>query len=285
VFAESLLYLVSRAPRAARRFGLLTEAVGLWSRGKRRRHEWAAHEARCHALVDQAVAGLTRRRKALILGSGLVRDVPIDSLLAAFEQIILVDAVHLPHVRWRFRHHAKVVLIERDLTGCLDWLVGTHSNPVDPFADFRGDAEVDLVISANLLSQLPIRIEEWLESNPARAALVLGRFMLDRGGTGQGSDDGNDLHERFLRSLIEDHLAALSRFQSRVCLLSDVMMSEQDRAGTETDQLDLMRGVKLPVPDAQWDWVVAPFGEIERDKAYIHRVHGYGDWHKAVASL
>lgn len=43
-------------------------------------------------------------------------------------------------------------------------------------------------------------------------------------------------------------------------------------AGSATDRLDLMRGVRLPEPDEGWDWPIAPFREVARDRGIIHRV-------------
>ena len=113
---------------------------------------------------------------------------------------------------------------------------------------------VDLVVSANLLSQLAWPVADWLEDNPARAAAL-----------------PDDLPAR----CIAWHLDDLARFKGHVCLISDVEMVERDRAGTITDRLDLTRDVTLPAPDESWDWPVAPFGEAERDRESIHRV---GAW-------
>ncbi|MGL4323326.1 MAG: hypothetical protein ACRCTD_04735 [Beijerinckiaceae bacterium] len=262
MIAEMIVYAASRASRAARRAGLLTESVGLWSRGRRQRAAWQAHEAQCHAVVRRAITSCARQNTVVVLGSGLVRDVPMAALLAAFQRVILIDVVHLPAVRWRYGRHPRVQMISRDLTGVLDWMMGEADARRDPLADVRADSQVDLVISANLLSQLPIALENWLDDNPHRASA---------------------LPADFLPSLIRWHLADLTALPSQVCLLTDVSMVERTRGGAACDTLDLMRGCPVPAPDTQWDWTVAPFGEIERDHEYIHHVHGYADFHAALA--
>jgi ethanolamine utilization microcompartment shell protein EutS len=249
---EALLHIITPVPRSLRRMGLLRDSIALWSRGARRRRDWRPHEARSHDAVRQAVATVARRRKAVVLGSGLVRDIPLADLVETFEEVILVDAVHLPFVRARMALQPKVRLLTRDLTGLADWLAGTTQERADPLADLAADPTVDFVLSANVLSQLPLGVESFLEANPARAA-ALPQDIADR--------------------TVADHLADLGRFRGAVCLLTDVEMREEDRQGLVVDRLDLMRGHVLPPPFTSWDWTVAPFGEIERDRRYVHRVH------------
>lgn len=257
IFAELALYLATPVDRTTRSLGLLWESVTLWSRGIRHRKLWAGHHARCQAAVKDVIATLVRRRKVLVLGSGFVRDVPLPELCAAFEEVILVDAVHLPLVRLAMARRRNVRLVTRDLSGIMAWLAGKAQGRADPVADFVADAAIDLVISANLLSQFAWPIEDWLEEDEMRAS----RFPAD-----------------LPRRCIAWHLDDLRRFKGRVCLLSDVEMTERDRAGTITDRLDLMRGEPLPPPDESWDWVVAPFGEAAKDREYVHRVCAWRDF-------
>lgn len=252
---EVLLHLVTPVPRGLRRMGLLRDSIALWSRGARRRRDWRPHEERCHAAVRQALAGVKRRRKAVVLGSGLVRDVPLAELEAAFDAVLLVDAVHLPFVRARMALRPKVRLLVRDLTGLADWLAGAAPGRADPLADLAADPEVDFVVSANVLSQLPLGVERFLDRHPARAA-ALPADIADR--------------------TVADHLADLARFPGAVCLLTDVEMREEDRQGHVVDRLDLLRGHALPPPLATWDWTIAPFGEVERNRRLVHRVGVWG---------
>jgi hypothetical protein len=257
---ELVLQLLATAPRPLRRMGLVKDSIGLWSRGTRRRADWWPHELRCHAAVRQAVSSLARRRTAVVLGSGLLRDVPFQDLLAAFERVVLVDAVHLPMVRLTAGRQAGVTLLTRDLTGLSGWLSGEAAGRQDPVGDLASDPQVDFVLSANVLSQLPLGVETFLEKNPARAkALPAG--LADR--------------------TVGWHLDDLARFSGAICLLTDVEMRDEDREGRVTDRLDLARGHALPEPDEAWDWPVAPFGELEKDMRYVHRVHAYPDWRRA----
>lgn len=256
MLAELALRLVTPAGRMTRRLGLLTESVALWARGRRQRKAWAAHHQRCRAVVAEVVAELPRHRMAVVLGSGLVRDVPLALLCARFQRVLLVDAVHLPQVRLHVALRRNVTLLTRDLSGVMDWLAGMRNERADPVAELVANESIDLVISANLLSQLAWPVADWLEANPARAAAL-----------------PVDLPAR----CIAWHLEDLRRFKARVCLISDVEMVERDRAGIVVERLDLMRGVALPPADESWDWSVAPFGEMARDREAVHRVCAWRD--------
>lgn len=257
MLAELVLHLTTPATRMTRRLGLVGESVALWARGTRQHRAWAEHHERCRAVVTEAVAELLRHRKVAILGSGLLRDIPLDLLCERFEQVLLVDAVHLPQIRLRMRFRPKVALLTRDLTGVMGWLAEEDDGRIDPLADLISDPAFDLVISANLMSQLAWPVEDWLDDHPARASKLPADLPAQ---------------------CIAWHLADLRRFRGRVVLLSDVEMIERDRVGAITDRLDLTRGVALPPPDESWDWPVAPFGEAERDRESIHRVGAWRDF-------
>ncbi len=263
MLAEFAIHAFSPGRLAFRRIGLHDKAVALWSRATRCRSAWAAHEARCHDVVRQAMAGLARRRTALVLGSGLCRDFPLDELAAGFERLVLIDAVHLWPVRLRIRRFRNVETRSRDLTGAVEWLVGKRgegsAGRALPLADFQADPEVDFVLSANCLSQLPLGLDGWIDADPAR---------IER----WGAD--------FADQAIDWHLADLSRFACPVCLISDVAMAEQDGAGLALGHVDLMRGRWAPPPpDAAWDWLVAPQGELGWRKPALAQVHSVRAWH------
>jgi hypothetical protein len=257
------LRLTTRASADIRALGLPADAVALWSRARRRAADWSPHEARCHAIVDRAVADLPRQRTVLVLGSGLCRDVPVERLAQVFATVVLIDAVHLAPVRQRFAAFPNLRFITADVTGAGAWLTGEADHRADVLAPWRADDTVDLVISANVLSQLAIGPEDYLDAHPQRAAALPA-----------------DLPDQ----LIGMHLADLAAFRCRVCLLTDVEMRKESRSGAIIERMDLLGGHTLPKPDDAWDWTVAPFGEIARDVARIHRVRGYANLSAAKAT-
>jgi hypothetical protein len=260
---ELLLSAITPASRQLRRMGLVTASVGLWSRSFRQSAQWSPHYARCHAVVRRAIAGLQSRRTAAILGSGLAKDIPVRDLLAAFERVLLVDAVHLPTVRLRYALDKRVRFVTLDLSGMAGWLEGEADGRVAPLRSLAADPDLDLVISANVLSQIPIGVETFLDDHPERVA-ALPADILTRS--------------------VQGHLEDLAAFRCRVCLLTDTVMTERDRSGAVTDTLDLMRDVTLPPPDEAWDWTVAPFGEVDGKHEYVHRVQASAHWDPGRAS-
>jgi hypothetical protein len=238
----------------ARKLGLVGHAAGLWARATRNATLWAPHEAACHALVRRAMADLPRRRIALVLGSGLARDIPLDEMAGAFEQVLLVDAVHLPLPR--LTRHRNVTRLARDVTGLGAWLTGSAAGPVDALADLIARPEIDLVVSANLLSQLPFAIEDRIATRPTAFPATLPAQAIGR------------------------HVADLARFAGRVCLLTDTKASRR-RDGRDTDPIDLLRGHRLPPPDETWDWIV----DRSRDGDAVHRVAGYADFRAAAERI
>ncbi len=266
VIAELFLYLTSGASRVARRSGLLTLSIGLWSRANRRRREWAPHYARCHGFIRETLADLPAGRKAVILGSGLVEDVPLDLLAARYQNIVLVDIVHLKPVMRRIgrnpRLAGKVSFLTRDLTGLLEALQAGHveqaPDRVNPIADLEADQQVDLVISAMCLSQLPRAVDKLLA----------------------GSAVPEDAAEAICRSVVESHLRTLQRFSGTRILLSDTAFLEIPADGSTPRGHDLLWGVSLPPPDAQWEWDVAPRGEASRKLGFLHQV---GAWRNLQA--
>jgi len=257
LLAELALWLATPASRMTRRLGLVSESVALWARGRRQRKAWAEHHRRCRALIAEVVAELPCRRGVAVLGSGLLRDIPLALLRERFGRVLLVDAVHLPHIRLAAALRPDVTLVMRDLSGIMDWLGGEQDGRVDPVADLVADETLDLIISANLMSQLGWPVEDWLDDHAGPAAAL-----------------PTNLPAR----CIAWHRDDLARFPGRVVLLTDVETEEHDRAGTVHDRFDLMRGTALPPHDEGWDWHVVPFGEVEADRETVHRVRAWRDF-------
>ena len=251
---ELFLTATAAAVSGVRAAGLRSGAVALWSRATRRRRDWAQHEDRCRAVVRQVAAELPRCRHVLVLGSGLLRDVDVPFLAETFERVTLADAVHLLPARLAARRWPNVSTVLLELTGALRMATGDVAERKATLAPFAQDPTLDLVISANALSQLPLGAEAMM----ARAAKL-----------------PPDLPELVVRW----HLADLAAFPCRVCLLTDVSYRVVRRDGTVEELVDLVRGAALPDPAETWDWPVAPLGEVERDRAYIHRVHAFPDFH------
>ncbi|SMD16685.1 hypothetical protein [Rhizobium sp. RU36D] len=223
-------------------------SVNLWSRAGRCAAAWREHEEMSRRAMLAAMAGLQQKRTAVVLGSGLLRDVPILELTLQFDTVVLVDLVHLASVRtWlAIKGLRNVRLIERDLSGLSDIAEGRDP---DPLGFLRQVPYLDLVISANLLSQI------------GRGA----KRRIDEMPQGAMPDDA-------LPRLMQAHLDGLANLPAKACLVTDIAFSVVDRTGHVHETVDLMHDVTPPQASSSWQWPVAPLGEESRDYQIIHQV-------------
>ena len=84
MFADWLDPILTRCPRPLRAMGYFDEVRGIRSRWQRCKEEWAEHIQRTHSVVLRAMDRCPQKRKAVVLGGGLLHDLPLDELSAAF---------------------------------------------------------------------------------------------------------------------------------------------------------------------------------------------------------
>ncbi|MDR3375077.1 MAG: hypothetical protein P4L98_15220 [Ancalomicrobiaceae bacterium] len=258
MLAEVISWLVTPCRLDHRRLGYLGAAISLWARGSRCRATWQPHEAKAHAAILAAADDLTQRRTCVVLGSGLLRDVPLKDLASRFESVLLVDVVHLWPARLRALRFKNVRLLELDLTGSTDFLLNRATGFADPLIRLRQDTSIDLVVSATCLTQLPLGPE----------AVIARRGRP----THWPADAG--------RRIVQAHLDGICRLPGRICLITDTEVITRNRAGEVTEREDLLEGLSLPPPDRTWQWTVAPFGEYAPDEELVHPVHAYLDFRR-----
>ncbi|MBD8908550.1 hypothetical protein [Methylorubrum zatmanii] len=255
--------LTTPAPHPQRRLGYRRDSIWLMSRARRCRQAWAPHLGASQAVIRAAIAATERRDTVVVLGSGPLADVPLDDLARAFRRVVLVDAVHPRPARRAMRAYSHVEALTADLSGAMALMMGEAADLDPRLPPVCAEPSTGLVISANLLSQLPIRPVARLEA---------GRRPLGP----WGAEDG----DAFGRRIVEGHLEALAGLAAPVCLLTDLDEREEDRHGRVHERHDLLYGVRLGRPERAWDWELAPFGEIARDRRLIHRVAGFCDWRR-----
>jgi hypothetical protein len=221
---EALNFVATWAISKRRRAGEINSSVRLWARAGRCARDWAEHERNCKAIVRQHMP--KRGRVAVVLGSGLLRDVPIEALSETFREVRLYDLQHLASVRlWAvIKGLRNLHFLQQDLSTRVDVL---------------DDPEIDLVISANLLSQLGVAAERM----GVNAAAV-----------------------------IATHLEALRTAHGARLLLTDISYEFVLGNGTVAERHDLMHGVALPAPERTWPWPVAPHGELDPAYSAVHQV-------------
>ncbi|MBY4591419.1 MULTISPECIES: hypothetical protein [Rhizobium] len=247
MITETLLYAATwpLTGKAHRKF--IRYSVNLWSRAGRCARGWAEHETMSRNAIRAAAAGLRQKRTAVVLGSGLLRDVPIDELAGAFDTVVLVDLVHLASVRlWlAAKGYRNITLIERDLSGYDDLAAGKEP---EPLGFLRTVPYLDFVVSANLLSQIGRGVKRRCDAEAA------------------------GMPEDTVARLIAAHLVGLSGLSCRHCLVSDIAYAVIDRNGRTHEEADLLHGIPPPPVKATWTWPVAPLGEESRDYRIEHKV-------------
>ncbi len=248
MLAELLEYAITPCPRFVRRMGYLHEAIAIRARAGRCRAAWESHLRRTRAVIRRAAGRCSRRRKAVVLGSGLLLDVPLADLARAFREVVLVDLVHPLGSAWKRRRYSNVRAVRADITGVAEavWLAARDPGAELPRAEpslFCNDEEVDLVVSANLLSQLPYLPVAYLERagvHPPEAVDALAR------------------------DIVTAHLRCLRQAAGVAALVTDVEELKVDVKGSPVSRVDTLHGVAPPPADEEWDWQLAPLGEASR---------------------
>lgn len=263
MLAEAVKYAAARLRGQGDPHGHLTQQVALWARHRRHSAAWEPHLARCRALALAAARACPKdaRRTALVLGSGLLLEVPIEALSALFERVLLADMAFVPEVRARAAGLGNVTALETDLTGCLDRLPGVLGGPLpDVLGELAASVPgLDFVYSANLLSQLPLFV---LEALPPDAE--------------QGR------RAELAAALVRQHLHGLSALGRPACLITDV--TEQGlRQGAVEYETDLLFGVDPGLEGESWVWDMAPDGEAVRGLDVQRQVLGVLDARAAEA--
>jgi len=258
VIPEVIQNLLTPCTRPLRGMGYLRELMAIRGRARRCWNAWKPHLEKSKATIRNAIEQCQQRRKAVILGSGKLYDVPVEELSTAFREVLLVDILHplenwLPSLRYK-----NLRRVTADVTGTAEHVFRVAKLPgatlprTEPSL-FLDDPEVDLVISLNLLSQLPAIPSTYLKRVGVHPPEAI---------------------EAFARHLVASHLAYLQRFACTVTLITDVEKLTLNRAGKLVGRSCLLHGVPLPWEGETWTWHLAPRPEADPDYSYYRRVVG-----------
>lgn len=196
VIPELLTHWMTPCPRPIRRLGYLHDLIAVRARHRRCRAAWAPHLAATRERVAAAINATSQRDLAVVLGAGLLLDVPLDTLAAAFRRVVLVDVCWLAETRHAVRRFDNVDLLQHDITGLAVACQGADSVPVVPRGDIPFLRDADLLCSLNCLSQLPLNLRHGLESLP---------------------DVTTEHLDRFCHAVISAHVEALADAQGQRC--------------------------------------------------------------------
>jgi hypothetical protein len=258
-------YFSSGTPRSVKAMGYWREANGIQARYQRVKNHWAHHVERTQAVIMEGASKCERRKKAVILGGGMIHDVPFGNLCEMFEEVVLVDIVHPPASKHLTKHLKNLIRFEADITNTVErvfQIADQESLPL-PVARpewFIDDPDVDFVASVNLLSQLPCMPMTYLEDRRAHK---------------------DDVIREYARGLIQSHVDYLDRFPCQVALVTDYERIKLTTMHKIVETRDLFFGIKLPVWGNEWEWRLAPCPEADPRHHFYRRVVGIPDWKKA----
>jgi hypothetical protein len=255
---EALRHFFTRAPRHVKGLGFLRESIAIEAREKRCPSYWQPHLDKTKSLILEDAQKRIGRGRVIVLGAGNLLDVPLDRLTGMGEQIDLVDILFLRRAKRRVRPYENATLISKDITGMAEFFWQWSKMPerymlppvIEP--DFSDLADAGLVISLNILSQLPLPYSVWMEKN-----------------------QWNDGNEDFLDKIMTRHVNALIKLRVPVLMIADI-----EHLYLEDNEV-IGRHSALPkdfshAPFATWDWDIAPKGEADKNIAIRHSV---GAWH------
>lgn len=256
---ESLEYLLTPCPRHIRALGYLSESVALGARYRRQSRVWTPHVAACRRFILDAADRVPADGRLLVAGAGRLIELPLHELSGRFAETVLADVVHPLPVRLAAWRVPGVRLWSLDVAGVLGPLHAALTAggplPVPPPDGLFDGPPFDLVISCNLLSQLPLLPLDAIE---ARLPVI----------------DEASRHV-FAQALVRAHLRWMRRAGRAAALFTDLESVWLDRAGRAVERDSSLWDIPLPPPDRAWEWDIAPAGEQDRDLALRHRV---GAW-------
>lgn len=263
MLAELLRYFTLRCPPWARLVGLAQEHVAITYRHRRTRAAWTPHLDASRAAILAGVERCRERRRALVIGAGDCRDVPVTELAARFDEVVLTDVVLGPEIRKLARRSGGKIRAEVwDATGVLATLAaGWRSlQPAQVEALFaKGDpgsppgGEPDLIVSANCISQFGV--------------VPVDRFP------GGAEDEG--FPDRCGAAAARRHIQWLAARTGVRVLLGDLARLDLGPDGRELKRERMPGMDSLRKPDRTWRWLLAPIPEWSHD---FDRVHEVGAW-------
>ncbi|MGZ5852184.1 MAG: hypothetical protein ACXWJH_06395 [Hyphomicrobium sp.] len=271
MIGEFLRYVTTFAPERVRKFGYLHKLIALEFRAKRCATAWAPHIRACRNFIVKASDLCERQNLVVVVGSGLLLEVPLKALSERFENVELVDIFHTPQVRAEARKYFNVKLLTGDVTGIFAAIKerrppGPHV-PAPP-ARIPHVKEADLVVSCNCLTQLAGPFNEYFEK--------------ERGFSELDAD-------KLAYQVMEQHAKAIAEQTTGV----GVLITDIERFAVQGDKTvsktDLLKALRLPpsgpasiAHNEEWDWLIAPHPEEHPTHDYAHTVTGRIYQHGAV---
>ncbi len=262
MLSELFTYLTTPCPQYVRHMDYLTETIAMRRRYRRNRAAWSPHLERSREFVLDAAERCRDRSKVVILGAGLLLDVPLADLSKMFREVVLLDIVLLPEISRMMKKYGNVKYTQNDVTNMAEKLYNNIRQGIRELPGARPGTpdlveHAGLVVSLNILSQL------WVVPR-AYALRKLPAFI-----------DEEKLAD-WCRQIVESHYAFLQSLKCPVCLVADHEFVKRDREGRIVSRGTTVADLSLPDPQASWTWNIAPMGGDSRS---LSKELNVGAWH------
>jgi len=243
-----------------RELGYFDEALDMRRRARLNQAAWQPHLDNTRRFILSTAEKCCTRDKVVLLGSGLLLDIPLDEFAAMFREVVLMDVVCLPAIRKRIARHSNCRFVEIDVTGTAERLYQNQKHRIDelprPESSLSTVSDADLVVSLNILSQL------W----------VVPRAFAGRRFPGLDPTKADE----WCAELVKAHFMMLRSLASDVCLVADHECIKRDRGNAVISRASTVFDLELPEPDEFWNWNIAP---ISKENAHASKELTVGTWH------
>jgi hypothetical protein len=265
-FPDLITSLTTFCSPYLRHMGYLNEAIGMRARAHDRRTAWQPHLDNTRRFVLSSAFACAARDRAVVLGSGLLLDLPLAELSSLFREVVLMDVVCLPEARKEIRKYGNVSFVEHDATGIAELLYlnrhrGVRELPQLETGELPGSPP-DFVVSLNILSQL------W----------VVPRSYVIREFPGIEQDR----IDAWCSAISAAHWRMLQEMPCPVCLIADHAFVTRGPEGTVHRRGSTIGDLSLPEPDDCWTWRIDP-GNKRSDFVSRELLVGAWNWQGADA--
>ena len=259
MLAELIRYWTTFAPERVRKFGYLNRLIALEFRAKRCAEAWEPHIRHCRNAIIRAPDLCEKQGTCVVIGSGLLLEVPLSALASRFDQIYLVDIFHMPQVVAEARKYFNVKLLTGDVTGVFLAIKErkqpgpNHPAPAPRIPHLK---DADFIVSCSCLTQL--------------AGPFLTYFEKERGFSELDSD-------KVAFQIMEKHVHAIAHEAAGVGMI----ITDTERYVMAGDKIvsrkDLLKALKLPptpthIHNEEWSWMIAPAPEEDPARDIEHVV-------------
>ncbi len=295
---EFFQHLFAKESHWSRKSGLAKEQIAIVHRYRRNKDLWDRHYARCHqflinSLENQSIVSNQHNETMetlAIFGAGLLHDVPLDYLSKKFLKIYAIDGVFLEQTKCLQKKYPKIQFIECDLS---HWQKDyfDQKNPSPKFFNdfFKIENSNNIHNSNSILnsrlniSQLIGQCDAVFSMNILSQLTLLPTELMTKFGIQE------DIQKTFCHKILKHHINDLLSLNPKICLLVTDFKQFIKETSKETGKNFIKNSTNsdkhqtfeheffnlLPSPSDQWDWSLAPRGELAAPIELTLRVGGY----------